>query len=95
MPEKIDLAMLRHSRGYSQKRLAEAIQVNRATLSRWEKGNRSIPLDEAVKIAKVLTGDNTEHPVTERMVYEAWVVSQEIAKITPKPSRPQKRHRAA
>lgn len=87
MSQNTDLAMLRHSRGFSQKRLAEAIDINRATLSRWEKGERSIPLDIAVRIASALTGDDTEHPITERMVYDAWVASQQVAAITPKQQR--------
>lgn len=87
MPSIHDLATLRHVRGFSQRTFAETLKVGRATLARWEKGERGIPLENAVNMANILTQKTPENAVTERDIYDAWQMSKHVASITPKQAR--------
>jgi transcriptional regulator with XRE-family HTH domain len=75
MPE-LDLSALRYIRRMSQQELADKMEVKQATLSHWERGLRSIPLDEAAKIARILTEETPTTPVTLEDIYQAWEVSK-------------------
>jgi len=60
---KINPIIIRKSRNWSQKKLAEYIGVNQSTVSRWENG---IPLrGPALKILQSLLEDIPRPPVSE------------------------------
>lgn len=46
------IRMLREHIGLSQSALAQALGIHRATYARYEKGERDIPLDAAIRIAQ-------------------------------------------
>lgn len=48
------IANARHERDWSQEDLAERLGVNQTTVSRWEKGERSISVAQAVMLTRVL-----------------------------------------
>lgn len=50
------LAAIRMQKGYSQSRLADLIGVNQSQLSHIESGRRSVSIDVACNLAKVLGG---------------------------------------
>ncbi len=72
---EFDLSLLRQTRHLKQSQLARTLEVPQSTLSRWEKGERSIPLEDAVALADALTKANEKDPVTVQDIYNAWQVA--------------------
>lgn len=79
MAPELDLATLRFMRRVQQTALAKRLGVTQATLSHWEHGNRSIPLEYAVEIAKALTEATPDKPVTTDDIYAAWQISKQMS----------------
>ena len=48
------VAEARRDRGWSQEQLAEAIEVEPATISRWETGGRALSLSTLTRISEIL-----------------------------------------
>ena len=48
------VAQARQARGWTQERLAEAVDIEPVTLSRWETGSRALSLSTLARIAEVL-----------------------------------------
>lgn len=50
----MELAKLREKRGYTQKELAEKLNIPTSTYNQYEKGNRAIPAEIVTKICEIL-----------------------------------------
>lgn len=59
-PRKVYLAEWRLSRGLSQKQLAERLESDVMTVSRWELGKTAISTDALAALAEALGGDLME-----------------------------------
>ncbi len=99
MPREIelDLSLLRQTHRIRQSKLAQQLQVPQSTLSRWEKGERSIPLEDAVALALALTKAKEDDPVTVQDIYNAWQVAHKrfLSQQEPAPDDPSPLDKAA
>lgn len=50
----LNLKLARIKKGYTQKFIAEQLNVSLNTVSRWEKGERTMTVDKLIQLAEIL-----------------------------------------
>lgn len=50
----LNLKIARIKKGYTQKFIAEQLNVSLNTVSRWEKGERTMTVDKLIQLAEIL-----------------------------------------